>query len=334
VRAVLAIVLTFLLALAGWIGAIRAFTLPSIQIEWVKGIYAVKEAAAARITEPKIVIIGGSAVHYGFSAEAVARATGIPTVNLGTHAGLGPDYLFDRAQRSLKPGDWAVVALEPQLYAITPPGVVLSEQVLRNDLGYLLHAPSLDAAVRILFGLSPLEVFQTQVRRSIPWTSPLARASSVSAWGDETLELSKLSQPYMLNALETSKLFPPVMLDPKDPPPFLKKLFAWAKANDIQVAGAWVPLLMRPEYKEEPYLSYFAALKAVFAEAGGVSLGTATDYFQPIENMFDFVLHDNEFGRARASAVLAREICKVRVCPSALPPAGRAQNPHDQAKVR
>src|SRR5262249_3559080 len=131
---VLKILVVFVAATVSWIVAIRAFTAsPSIQNDWIRDLYAKKEAAAARIAEPKIVIIGGSGVHFGYSGEAVTRATGIPTINLGVHAGLGGGYVLERAKKSLKSGDWAILALEPQLYDPEGASNVTAEQVLRND---------------------------------------------------------------------------------------------------------------------------------------------------------------------------------------------------------
>jgi hypothetical protein len=304
-------------ATVSWIAAVRIFTAsPSIQDDWIRDLYAKKETAAARIAEPKIVIVGGSSVHYGYSGEAITRATGIPTINLGVHAGLGAEYLLARAKRSLKPGDWAILALEPQLYYTDWPSKVTAEFVLRNDLGYLLLAPSAGAAAKIAFGLSPVDLFQSMLRRSVPWTSPTGRASTVSNWGDETLAVSSLSTPKMRAGLEKSFPFGPETVDPRAPPVHLKKFFAWAKANGVQVVGGWSPLLMKPEYEREPWLSYFAGLRRLYTENGGLSLGTPKDYFQPIDYMFDNALHDNEKGRAHASAMLARDVCRIRGCPT------------------
>ena len=103
-------------AAAAWMAAVRYAVPISGDTAWLRGLYERKEAAARRIAEPKIVLIGGSGTHYSFSAEYLAKRTGIPAVNLGTHAGLGLEYLLYRARRSLRPGDVAVLAIEPPLY--------------------------------------------------------------------------------------------------------------------------------------------------------------------------------------------------------------------------
>ena len=313
-RQIFASLLVLCVTTVGWTAIVHYLARPSIATEWIDGIYAKKEAAAAKIEGPKVVIIGGSGAHYGFSGEAITHATGIPTVNLGVHAGLGGEYLLDRAKRSLNAGDWAVMALEPQLTVATAPSDVLAAHVLRNDIFYLWRNPRPGDALRILFGQTPLDVLTTQVRRLVPWTAPTGRADTVSHWGDETLELSKSSVPWMRKHLEDAPPISVQYFDPNNPPLVLKLFFAWAEEHNVQVAQAWTPLLMRPEYLMEPYKSAFASLKQVFVKAGCVPLGNATDYFQPIDNMYDYILHANEFGRARASEILAREICNARTC--------------------
>lgn len=103
-----------------WILLTRALPQPHESF-WISGIYKAKEAAAAKVVGRKAVIIGGSGAHYSYSAKAITEATGIPTVNLGTHAGLGGEYILHRARGSLKPGDIAIVALEHQLTFRTKP---------------------------------------------------------------------------------------------------------------------------------------------------------------------------------------------------------------------
>ena len=76
------------IAVAMWTIVIRNFAQPSVAVEWVRDIYQRKELAARRIKSNKVVIIGGSGSHFGFSAEYLTRLTGIPAVNLGTMPGL------------------------------------------------------------------------------------------------------------------------------------------------------------------------------------------------------------------------------------------------------
>ena len=65
---------------------------------------------AASLPGPRILVFGGSATRISFDSVIVIRKVGIPTVNFGTHAGLGLAYILDRAKRAMQPGDIVLLA--------------------------------------------------------------------------------------------------------------------------------------------------------------------------------------------------------------------------------
>src|SRR5262245_38814378 len=113
IRTIIVAILAAGIASIAWMGVSRQVGQFSISAVWVSGLYERKEAAARRTRDAKIVLVGGSATHYGFSARELQLLTGIPAVNLGTHGGLGMEYLLYRARRSIRRGDIAVLAIEP-----------------------------------------------------------------------------------------------------------------------------------------------------------------------------------------------------------------------------
>ncbi len=304
---VISSVATVMLASAGWIEFVR-LTRPSIQAAWAEGLYQRKIDAAEKLSGRRLIIIGGSGAHYGFMGRRVSEITGVPAVNLGVHAGLGLPYLLYRAKQVLRPGDFAVLAIEPSLYDGDDTSDVLSEFVLRYDLGYLLKAPLRDV-VSIIYGLNPSDIIQEQARLAIPWTHPTGRAESVDQFGDETLILSNIQAPWQLEKLRTSTPFPAWTIAAA--PPALKAFFDWAQANQISFGVVWTPLLDNPAYRDPPHQAFFATVTRWYTDAGGQQLGPATDYFQPLNNMYDYIYHDNERGREAASIVLARHLCKA-----------------------
>src|SRR4051812_31724248 len=106
---IISLITSVILLTIGWMTVVR-FSQPSIQAIWAHGLYQRKTFAADRIQEPKIVIIGGSGAHYGYSAREISRETGLPVVNFGSHAGLGLPYILYKARKVLKPNDFAVLA--------------------------------------------------------------------------------------------------------------------------------------------------------------------------------------------------------------------------------
>jgi hypothetical protein len=62
-----------------------------------------------------IGIIGGSTTTFGIDAEILEREHGLPVVNLGLHAGMGPEVCSGFGFAALRPGDTLIVSLEPSM---------------------------------------------------------------------------------------------------------------------------------------------------------------------------------------------------------------------------
>ena len=71
-----------------------------------------KMQAIAALPSPKLVFIGGSAVHKGINTGMLGEALGVPAGNFGTLAQVGPKIMLFKAQQLLKPGDTAVLVFE------------------------------------------------------------------------------------------------------------------------------------------------------------------------------------------------------------------------------
>jgi hypothetical protein len=64
-----------------------------------------------------IGIIGGSTTTFGIDAEILERDHGLPVVNLGLHAGMGPEVCSGFGFAALQRGDTLIVSLEPSMLA-------------------------------------------------------------------------------------------------------------------------------------------------------------------------------------------------------------------------
>src|SRR6185503_4810607 len=72
---------------------------------WAYEMNRKKLERAASLDGPKLLLVGGSATLFGMHAELIERGLNYPTVNLGTHAGLGSAYMLYLAKKAAKPGD-------------------------------------------------------------------------------------------------------------------------------------------------------------------------------------------------------------------------------------
>ena len=295
---------------AGW------FTLPralpaSVESAWIDGIYARKEAAARSVNGQKVVLIGGSATHFSFSARIIQDATGIKTINLGTHAGLGVDYILYRARRSLSPGDIAVLSLEHHLLFSNEASQVLARYVGCCDPGYVLHARR--NVLRLLFGISPTDMLQAQLSRLIPWASPLFRPETVTDVGDETANTVTNVSPYMQ---EVVRGYAPLAIHNTELSESIREFATWSRGNGVKVLFAWPPTVARDVYRTEAYRQYFGAIVAKYAELDIARLGDPEEFFLPPEDMLDSNYHANLAGQERASRALAVSLCGKVSCRS------------------
>ena len=89
---------------------------PTESSKWASDINQKKLLLAQRCASPKLLLVGGSATLFSVSAREIQAQTGWRTINLGTHAALGPDYIFYLAKQAAKPGDTALLTLEYGLF--------------------------------------------------------------------------------------------------------------------------------------------------------------------------------------------------------------------------
>jgi len=100
-----------------------------------------KEAYAARAAVPKLIIFAGSNARFSHRCQTIEKLLSMPCVNFGVGRGIGLDYLFDRLEPLLKPGDVVYMPLEYEWYlddkiaAMTGPD---AELMFFGDKGKLL----------------------------------------------------------------------------------------------------------------------------------------------------------------------------------------------------
>jgi hypothetical protein len=90
------------------------------EVTFFREAWRVKHAWATRpeiAGQPRAIIAGGSSAAFGVIPRRIESRFGVPVVNMGLHAGLGPGLLLRVARREVQPGDTLVVALEPGLLA-------------------------------------------------------------------------------------------------------------------------------------------------------------------------------------------------------------------------
>jgi hypothetical protein len=117
----------------------------SADAAWIDSLYRQKEVLLDRRAAQggRLIIVGGSNALFGIDAELIERKLHIPTVNFGTHAGLGLSYMLYRVGKKMQRGD--IILLDPEydlwtdLFRDTP-GPAFS-YIWTYDKPYLAHLP-------------------------------------------------------------------------------------------------------------------------------------------------------------------------------------------------
>ncbi len=86
--------------------------------DWLNLTIAKKEKIAldSQPDRKRILIVAGSNGLFGISAEKIAQKTGIETINLSSHAGLGGEYILNRAVKIIRKGDIILLPIEYPFY--------------------------------------------------------------------------------------------------------------------------------------------------------------------------------------------------------------------------
>lgn len=292
----------------------------------------------AATAPPRVVLIGGSATHFSFSAAAVSRSTGLPAINLGTHAGLGTQYLLDRAKKSLRPGDIAIIAPEYSLFTVKSPTQQLATYMAFYDWSYLFEVDTADWPC-LLYGVSPINVFRGRLQALIPWSSPLYRPETVSATGDETAGSEQHVTDWMratqreyrgfrimpnapsscfarLRARDWTPGATDIEIpDPARPHPAITDFVAWARANRIEVAFAWAPTLRRDFYSTDSgFRKVFTAIEDTFRGLQVPVIGQPERFFFSETEVLDTHYHATAAGRHAMGQALGQALCEVFAC--------------------
>jgi len=79
-----------------------------------------KHARLASLSSPKMVLIGGSNLHYGINSKMLQDSVGMSVVNMGIQQSIGLKYMFDEVKASLHEGDILMILVEPPSYIGMP----------------------------------------------------------------------------------------------------------------------------------------------------------------------------------------------------------------------
>ena len=132
---------------------------------WLREVAIVKQQLCRETPSPKVLILSGSNALFGFDSDRLAHFLERPVINFGLHAGLSLEYLLNRYDLSLKPGDWVILPLEYELYRTAESNTSwFTTQVMAWDPAYFEDLSLIEKA-RFIRSVSPLRLFSNLLNR-------------------------------------------------------------------------------------------------------------------------------------------------------------------------
>ncbi len=288
----------------------------TILSRWAFDITRKKRLLVEQTSPPRLLLVGGSATLFGLSAREIERQTGWRTINLATHAALGPTYLLREARRSAKPGDTVLLTLEYELYTfgkISPrrTDAILLDYIVARDPAFFRELTlreqwnvfMLTSNDRLLQGI------KNRFRPEPPqWNMEIYNLQCLNEWGDQTghTEAARAkSTDTRGNGLSVlASGLPPR----PDGFPIIAAFCAWARTNNIRVLATYPNLLEQPQYHTPAARESIRKITSFFAHLDVPVVGEYTEPILPAEKFFDTVYHLTEDAALARTRLLAGEL--------------------------
>ncbi len=271
---------------------------PTPSSQWIADVYRAKEEALKKSTPPRIILIGGSGTLFGFDSDRIREDTGITTINFGTHAGLGLDYLLYRAKRVLRPGDIAVVVPEYAHFSYTGPKEETQiDFIVSRDPDYFFEKPWTEK-IRYISAMPLMRLMKGvfhKFRKNSSAPKGLYGAHNINKWGDQINIREEQRTESDLLRLSTAK---PAVIGTITPES--KKIFndfaSFAKSLNVRLYMAPPAILDHQNYHSKKAEDFFSDIRKTAKETGYIYLGRAEDFIMPKNMFFNTIYHLNRSG--------------------------------------
>jgi len=245
-------------------------------LDYLHEMYGIKTAAANRAIAtdtPKLVLVSGSNSHYGIRCATIVERTGVYCVNGGIHAGIGIDYLLDRARRDwLRSGDIALMPLEFNHYIDRGiPSKFFIHYIHRYDRDYLHRRGPIDR-LRFWFGLPITRIAKRVTGKILDWPVPDGPdpQAEVGRYGDrlnnELSDRNEIQKGYVDDAEPLPVLMTQTFTGDSSGARSIRRFVRWCRDRDITPIATWPNALWFDDYAGDNPQAFFAAIEQFYAD--------------------------------------------------------------------
>jgi len=276
---------------------------------WIHEYVEQKERIALEKPSPKLVIVAGSNALYSISAEMIEKDLGIPTVNLASTSDLG-DYIFERAERVLKPGDAVLMPLEYGYYAEYRTKRMYEGQWWREQ--YMLawdrdHFDSLSFVDQLNALLIDVKDLSKEIYYHDAEHPPFDLV--IDDWGDTTnneREINftpiKIKFPNNFNLMFDRGFFS------YGPERGILKFADWCREHNVTLIASYPSALYNEDYHSPSYQRSFRRIEEFYHKRGILTLGKPEDFIFPDGLFYNTDYHLNFRGRQLQTIFIIKEL--------------------------
>jgi hypothetical protein len=288
---------------------------------WAHKINLSKQASAASILSPKFLIIGGSGALFGIKARILESDLGIPTINLGTHAGLETTYILNLARKALRANDTVLLALEYELYEYDRARTsrrattIFVDFVMARDEEYFHNLPLWDQynlAMRMSFDRLKIGVKNKIYPPQVPVFPEFTvyDPKNVDEYGDMTGQTRDRIPSYVPAELKSfSEVLANGLSEEKAGLTEIRKFIGWANSNHVRVLATFPNLCLNTIYDSPKAANAADEIEVFYRSLGVTVIGSYRDAMLPRNKFFDTCYHLTEeaaVARTESLALLLR----------------------------
>jgi hypothetical protein len=274
-----------------------------------------KEAYAARADAPKLIIFAGSNARFSHRCQTIEKLLAMPCVNFGVGRGIGLDYLFDRLEPLLKPGDIVYMPLEYEWYiddkiaAMTGPD---AELMFYDDKKKLLGFGG-ERALRAFFSFDLRYLVSALSEMALQAIGVQRRVglATMTPQGDEFGHTPEEAAPYRAYLATASPYIPTAetLAASSYVEHQLAVFLAWAREHGIVVIGG-----LQTTFRDAPVTDEtIAALRHIYEANGQRFLVLPSHSQYPRDCFFDTYAHLTEPCQIAHSTALAAALAPIIV---------------------
>jgi hypothetical protein len=298
--------------------------------DWVKLALSKKEklASTSSPNQRRILIISGSNGLFGISAEKISKATGIPTLNLSSHAGLGGEYVLNRSAPFIRAGDIILLPLEYPFYS----SLGLSQDFKEHDLlaRFLLSYDQksfqsvailsrLDFAFSNGFSLRNKKEYLRYFKGYLSQEDILERLQqdylkgecytsfSLNDYGDETCNIGKENAPVNPAIFVTAM---PSSLIHIDPSGYIQKFVKFATDTGASIIPLYPVSTHTDDYQSPIYTQSAEKIKQFWEDQGIAFQDSLEDSLLPPKMMYNTNYHPKDEGREKRTKIIINLVKK------------------------